>query len=112
MADAGRRDRVLRAAGVLMIPLLLAGPLAAQEREFSGMIQDLGAGGLLLRNRRGDEIRFQRVPETRVSGREGAQGGWGQLRVGDRATVRWKLADSPPVAYRVIVLPRGRDEEG
>ena len=95
-----------------MIPLLLVGPVAAQEREFSGKIQELGADGLLLRNRRGDEIRFQRVPETRVSGREGAQEGWGQLRVGDRATVRWKLADSPPVAYRVIVLPRGRDGEG
>lgn len=109
---AGGSARGLRAVWGLVIPLLLAGPVAAQEREFSGKIQELGAGELLLHNRRGDEIRFQRVPETRVSGGDGAKGNWGQLRVGDRATVRWKLADSPPVAYQVIVLPRGRDGEG
>ena len=106
----GRSVRVPRVLWALIISLLLAGPTVGQEREFSGKIQELDAGGLLMRNRRGDEIRFLRVRETRVSSGEGAQGNWGQLRVGERATVRWKLADSPPVAYQVIVLPL-RDEE-
>jgi len=104
---SGARVRVLCAIPFI---LLLAGPTTGQAREFSGTIQEVDAGGLLLQNRRGDEIRFQRVPETRVSGRGGQNASWSGLRAGERATVRWKLADSPPVAYEVIVLPR-RDGE-
>jgi len=104
--------RVSRTVLPLTLFLLLAGTASAQSREFSGEIREIEGHEMLLQNRRGDAIRFQRRQETRVSGEKGGSEGWGRLEVGDFVTVRWELADSPPVAYQVIVHSRGTEGEG
>ncbi len=73
----------------------------AQSRELTGRVVGVDAKRLTI-EKRGDRLRFVRAEKTRIGG---AKSSWGDLAVGDWVTVEWKLADNPPRAYRVTVLP-------
>ena len=88
--------------------LILAGGAAAAMREFTGRIDEVSAGKLVVDNRMGDRVSFMRIDETVV---EGEKGTWADLTRGDWVSVSWKFVDKPRKVYVVRVLPPKADDE-
>ena len=97
--------------GIALAALILAAPATAlaQYREFTGKIDKINKKQLIVDNRMGDKLKFQRVDSTTVEGQGKAS--WEDLKKGDWATVSWKMMDKPRKAYKVQVTPP-RDEAG
>lgn len=99
---------------VLVTLILAAAPLAvptvafAQYREFSGKVDKINKKKLILDNRMGDKLTFNKIDKTTV---EGTKTSWEEVKKGDWATVSWKMMDKPRKAYKVIVQPP-REEAG
>lgn len=94
------------------LPLLVATAASAQYREFTGKVQRINDKKMIVDNRMGDKVAFDRVEDTEVSG-EGKKD-WGDLKGDDWVNVHWKMIDKPRKAYKVDVLPprkeAGEDE--
>lgn len=99
------RIRNLALAGFVLAALALAfsAPALAQEREFTGKIDNVSNKKLIVDNRMGDKVSFDRVDDSVVEG-EGRTS-WDELKKGDWVTVSWKLIDKPRKAYKVVVQP-------
>ena len=100
---------VLIAVSIFLASALLAPSLAGAEmREFSGRIDKIKKGKMIVDNRQGDKVPFVQVDETVV---EGEKSKWKDLKKKDWVTVSWKMVDKPRKAYKVVVLPK-KDEAG
>jgi Domain of unknown function (DUF5666) len=104
MPTPSRRGRAaLALTALVLVALVGGGPAAAQEREFAGTIESVGAAEIAVVDRSGDRLSFQRDAATQVEGKAG----WQALAPGDRVIVKWSLGDGPRRAQRVIVLGSG-----
>jgi hypothetical protein len=81
---------------------------SAQMREFIGQIDKINNKKLIVDNRMGDKVSFERVDDTVV---EGEKSSWDDLGKKDWVIVSWKFIDKPRKAYKVTVIPP-RDEVG
>lgn len=84
------------------------GVASAQTRQFTGKVDKIDDKKIIVDNRKGDKVQFNRVEETVV---EGTKTEWGAVKKEDWVTVDWKFVDKPRKAYKVQVLPP-RSEEG
>ncbi len=71
-------------------------------REFTGHVDSVTESVLVVNNRMGDQVSFERATDTSV---EGARERWDALRVQDHVTVYWRFAEEPRRARRVVVMP-------
>jgi hypothetical protein len=97
------RRSAARLVPVLALSLALAAAASAEYREFTGKVDAIDGRKLVVDNRMGDKLTFERLDATRVSGQE--KRGWSDLAPDDWVTVHWKLTDKPRKAHRVDVLP-------
>ena len=91
-------------AGVLVAP----GEAAAQFRQFKGRIDKINKKQVIVDNRKGDKVKFNKVDDTAVEG-EGKTT-WDALKKGDWVMVDWKFIDKPRKAYKVQVIPPQADK--
>jgi hypothetical protein len=80
----------------------------AQMREFTGTVDSINDKKLIVDNRKGDKVSFNKLDETTV---EGEKTKWEDLKKKDWVTVHWKFVDNPRKAYKVVALPP-KEEEG
>ena len=92
----------------LIAPVAMPGAATAQMREFVGKIDKIDAKNLIVDNRKGDKVSFDKVPETTV---EGEKTDWAKLKKEDWVSVSWKMMDKPRKAYKINVMPP-KEEEG
>jgi hypothetical protein len=93
---------LLASAFVLGLALVGASPAAAQMREFTGKVDSISAKKIIIDNRQGDKVSFNKLDDTVV---EGEKTSWDEIKKGEWATVEWKFIDKPRKAYKVIVVP-------
>ena len=100
----GQIVRRLGLAGLMVVALsfAFATVASAQMREFTGRIERVSAGQLVVGNRAGDQLSFAAASGVVV---RGAKSSWGELAKGDFVTVSWKLDDEPRKAHAVVVRP-------
>ena len=104
--------RVLGRLALVLVALsvVLPGMASAQYREFNGKIDKIDGNKVIVDNRQGDKLAFNKLAETTVAVAEGAQlpekrEKWEDLKKGDWIAVSWKVADKPRKVYKVTVLP-------
>ena len=102
--------RYIVLASILFVAALMAAPslASAQMREFSGRIDKISKGKMIVDNRQGDKVSFVPIETTEVEGQEKTS--WDDLKKGDWVTVSWKFVDKPRKAYKIIVLPPKEDD--
>jgi len=95
----------------LIVPVAMPGAAVAQMREFVGKVDKIDAKKVIVDNRKGDKVSFDKVAETVV---EGTKTDWGTIKKDDWVSVSWKMMDKPRKAYKVTVMPpkeeAGEDE--
>lgn len=89
-------------AFALGLALAGAAPASAQTREFTGKVDSISEKKIIIDNRQGDKVSFNKLDETVV---EGEKTSWSEIKKGEWATVEWKFVDKPRKAYKVIVIP-------
>jgi hypothetical protein len=100
--------RTLALVGLVAFAAIALAPGAAfaQYREFTGRIDKINDKKMIIDNRQGDKVTFDKLPDTKVDDtNEGKKKGWSDLKNDDWVTVKWKMIDKPRKAYEVIVLP-------
>ena len=100
--------RTLALVGLVALGAAVLAPSAAlaQYREFTGMIDKINDKKMIVDNRQGDKVTFDKVKDTKVEDtHEGKKKSWEDLKSDDHVTVKWKMVDKPRKAYEVIVLP-------
>ena len=103
-----RISMVAVALVVLLAPVALPVGAAAQTREFTGKVDKISKSEVIVDNRMGDKVKFEKIDSTTV---EGEKKEWKNVKKNDWVTVHWKMIDKPRKAYKVVVLPP-RPEEG
>jgi hypothetical protein len=95
----------------LVVPVAMPGMASAQMREFVGKVDKIDDKKLIVDNRKGDKVSFDKVAETTV---EGIKTDWKSIKKDDWVSVSWKMVDKPRKAYKVNVMPpkeeAGEDE--
>jgi hypothetical protein len=95
----------------LIVPVAMPGAASAQMREFVGKVDKIDDKKLIVDNRKGDKVSFDKVAETTV---EGIKTDWKSIKKDDWVSVSWKMVDKPRKAYKVNVMPpkeeAGEDE--
>ena len=81
---------------------------SAQMREFTGLVDNVSEKKVIIDNRKGDKVSFNKLEETTV---EGEKTKWEDLKKKDWVTVSWKFVDNPRKAYKVIVM-KPQEEAG
>ena len=97
------RKLTLAAALAVALPLVLPGVASAQSREFSGKIDKIQANKVIVDNRLGDKVAFNRVDETVV---EGEKTKWDELKKDDWVVIHWKFIDSPARVQGRVTPPK------
>jgi hypothetical protein len=97
---------LLGVVGVAMVAV--PGDAWAQYRQFTGKVDKVDDKQIIVDNRKGDKVPFNKVEETVV---EGTKTTWDAVKKDDWVTVDWKFVDKPRKAYKVQVLPP-RNEAG
>lgn len=94
------------------LALVGAASASAQLREFTGKVDSVSEKKIIIDNRQGDKVSFNKLDETKV---DGLKTSWEEVKKGDWATVGWKFVDKPRKAYTVTIIPAkeeaGTDEE-
>jgi hypothetical protein len=80
----------------------------AQMREFTGLVDNVSEKKIIVDNRKGDKVSFNKLEETTV---EGEKAKWEDLKKKDWVTVSWKFSDNPRKAYKIQVL-KPQEEAG
>ena len=83
------------------LPLIVSDQASAEYREFSGKVSEISGDTLVVDNRRGDRVSFERSGATTVTG---AKKSWQAIGRGDWVSVSWKMVDTPRIAYKVVVM--------
>jgi hypothetical protein len=99
-----RTGRVAVLAATLFAVLAGADTERGQGREFNGTVLSIDGGAMVVEDRRGERVTFNRGEDVAVEGKSG----WGAIARGDRVIVKWSLSDGPRRAQRVIVLGGGQ----
>jgi hypothetical protein len=86
----------------LAAPVAIPSTALAQMREFAGKVDKIDAKKLIVDNRKGDKVSFDKVAETAV---EGEKTEWSAIKKNDWVSVSWKMVDKPRKAYKVVVMP-------
>ena len=86
----------------LFASLLWTAAASAQMREFTGLVDSVTEKKVIVDNRKGDKVSFNKLDETTV---EGEKTKWEDLKKKDWVTVSWKFTDNPRKAYKVVVMP-------
>jgi hypothetical protein len=86
----------------LGLSLVSAAAAHAQTREFTGIVDEISAKKIIIDNRQGDKVPFEKLDSTTV---EGEKTKWEDIKKKDWATVSWKFTDKPRKAYKVTILP-------
>jgi hypothetical protein len=95
--------RLSIALAVLVASLAaIALPASAQTREFTGKVDKINKSEVIVDNRMGDKVKFEKLDSTTV---EGEKKEWTNVNKNDWVTVHWKMIDKPRKAYKVVVLP-------
>jgi hypothetical protein len=101
--------RRIALAGLVVLAVFVLAPSAAlaQYREFTGKIDKINDKKMIVDNRQGDKVTFDKVKDTKVDDTSGEskKKAWADLKNNDWVTVKWKMIDKPRKAYEVIVLP-------
>jgi hypothetical protein len=84
------------------IALVGVASASAQNREFTGKVDSISEKKIIIDNRQGDKVSFNKLDTTTV---EGLKTAWADVKKGDWATVEWKFVDKPRKAYKVTVIP-------
>jgi len=104
-----RRFSVLIVAlAALLAPLFVPGYASAQMREFTGKVDRISKEEVIVDNRMGDKVKFEKLDSTEVAGEKSE---WKKVKKNDWVTVSWKMIDKPRKAYKLVVLPP-REEAG
>jgi hypothetical protein len=104
----------LTALVAFLLPVATANEAWAQFREFTGKVDKINNEKMIVDNRQGDKVTFEKVDDTKIedtSGDEEKKEKWRDVKQNDWVTVKWKMMDKPRKAYEVIVLP-DREEAG
>ena len=95
----------------LIVPVAMPGAAVAQMREFVGKVDKIDAKKVIIDNRKGDKVSFDKVAETTV---EGTKTDWGAIKKDDWVSASWKMVDKPRKVYKITVMPpkaeAGEDE--
>ncbi len=95
----------------LILPVAMPGAAVAQMREFVGKVDKIDGKKLIVDNRKGDKVSFDKTDATVV---EGEKTEWGAVKKNDWVSVSWKMIDKPRKAYKINVMPpkkeAGEDE--
>ena len=95
-----------KAGQVLMLAvfasIVSAASAHAQMREFTGTVDNVSEKKVIVDNRKGDKVSFNKLDETTV---EGEKTKWEDLKKNDWVTVDWMMKDNPRKAYKVTVMP-------
>jgi len=83
-------------------PVFVPGSASAQMREFTGKVDRINKEEVIVDNRMGDKVKFERIDTTEVAGEKSD---WKKVKKNDWVTVSWKMIDKPRKAYKVVVLP-------
>ena len=99
----------LRNLALVALVLAVAPSVAfAQYREFAGKIDKISSKKLIVDNRQGDKLSFEKVENVTV---EGEKSDWDSLKKNDWVSVSWKMMDKPRKAYKVKVMPPKEDDD-
>jgi hypothetical protein len=88
------------AFALVMTALLAPGLASAQLRDFSGKVDSINDSKIIVDNRKGDKIAFQKVEDTKV---EGKATSWDAVKKGDWVSVASKMLEKPRKAYKVTI---------
>jgi hypothetical protein len=97
----------IAAAVALLAPVFVAASASAQMREFTGKVDKISKSEMIVDNRMGDKVKFEKLDSTTV---EGEKKDWKNVKKNDWVTVQWKMIDKPRKAYKVTVLPPKKEE--
>ena len=97
-----RALRKLALLSLVLAPLALAGVAHAQLRDFKGKVDSINEKAIIVDNRKGDKIKFDKIDETTV---EGVTTKWEDIKKGDWVAVSSKMLEKPRKAYKVTTLP-------
>ena len=106
------RRIALIALVAFVLPVAIPGVASAQYREFTGKVDKINKKKMIVDNRMGDKVTFERIKETKIddtSGGEDPKSKWSDVKSDDWVMVRWKMMDKPRKAYEVIVVPRRKE---
>jgi hypothetical protein len=97
--------KVKHAAAIAMSLMLAAalfvpGIASAQLRDFEGKVDSISDSKIIVDNRKGDKISFDKTGETTVEGKATA---WDAVKKGDWVAVGSKMMEKPRKAYKVTV---------
>jgi hypothetical protein len=96
----------LFALAAFALTFAVAGAASAQYREFTGQINKINGKKMIVDNRMGDKVTFDKIDTTAVEDKhKGDKKSWDDLKKDDWVTVEWKMMDKPRKAYKVIVVP-------
>jgi hypothetical protein len=84
------------------VPLADPGIAHAQLRDFEGKVDTVNEKKIIVDNRKGDKISFDKVADTTV---EGDKKSWEEVKKGDWVAVSSKMLEKPRKAYKVTVKP-------
>ena len=104
----------LTAVVAFLLPVATVSVASAQYREFTGKVDKINNDKMIVDNRQGDKVTFEKVDDTKIDDTSGGaekKEKWRDVKQNDWVTVKWKMMDKPRKAYEVIVLP-ARDEAG
>ena len=106
------RGLALAALVLAAAPLLIPGAAHAQYREFRGKIDSINSKQMIVDNRMGDKLKFQRADGFSIEAEGEGEGGgaWDDLKKGQWVTVYWKMMDKPRKAYRARLEPEPEEE--
>jgi hypothetical protein len=100
------RALVLAGFASLAFAVVAPGAALAQYREFTGRIDKINDKKMIVDNRQGDKVTFDKLPDTKVDDtHEAKKKSWSDLKSDDWVNVKWKMVDKPRKAYEVIVIP-------
>ena len=97
----------IAAAVALVAPVFVAASASAQMREFTGRVDKISKEEMIVDNRMGDKVKFEKLESTTV---DGEKKDWKNVKKNDWVTVQWKMIDKPRKAYKVTVLPPKKEE--
>jgi hypothetical protein len=91
----------------LVTSIIWTASASAQTREFVGKLDSVNDKKVIVDNRKGDKITFNKTDTTTVEGEGKTK--WEELKKSDWVTIDWMMKDNPRKAYKVTVMPAPKE---